>query len=375
MLGSMALLNPPLSVRGVQIVDAAGKPVRLAGVNWGGAHQDGLVPAGLDKLHRDEIAQRIVNFGLNHVRLTFALGTFVNKNGSPKTGSADAARLAANSDLGGLTPWAVYQAVTESLTAAGLAVVPNCQLMYPGWCCSDDDCNGLWYNGNWPASTFTSTWLMVAQRFAGHPLVIGYDLKNEPRPAMISGTKVTPTWGTGNTGAHPTDIQQLYSDTASQMRAADPAKLFFCEGLKYATDLKGAKAHPVTGSNVVYSMHDYPWFHPSGQSQADYFAAMDSNGGYLVTQGIAPLWIGEFGTDTRTVTTSDWMAHFQAWAQARSVHFCWWQLSAQAVKGTEPCTNKVKALDGAVETFGLMAGQDWLGSHSETIALLQAMTT
>jgi hypothetical protein len=57
------------------------------------------------------------------------------------------------------------------------------------------------------------------------------------------------------------------------------------------------------------------------------------------------------------------------------VHFCWWQLSAQAVKGTEPCTNKVKALDGAVETFGLMAGQDWLGSHSETITLLQAMTT
>jgi len=371
----MALLNPPLSVRGAQIVDAAGNPVRLAGVNWGGAHQDGLVPAGLDKLHRDEVARRIVDWGLNHVRLTFALGTFVNNNGSLKTGPADAARLAANPDLAGLTPWAVYQAVTESLTAAGLAVIPNCHLMYPGWCCSDDDCNGLWYNGNWPASTFTSTWLMVAQRFAGHPLVIGYDLKNEPRPAMISGTKVTPTWGTGDTGAHPTDIRQLYSDTASQMRAADPAKLFFCEGLKYATDLKGAKAHPVTGSNVVYSMHDYPWFHPSGQSQADYVAAMDSNGGYLVTQGIAPLWIGEFGCDTGTVTTSDWMAHFQAWAQARSVHFCWWQLSAQAVKGTEPCTNKVKALDGAVETFGLMAGQDWLGSHSETIAILQAMTT
>ena len=77
----MPLLNAPLSVRRAQFVDAAGNPVRLAGVNWGGAHQDGLVPAGPDKLHRDEIAQRIVNWGLNHVRLTFALGTFVNNNG------------------------------------------------------------------------------------------------------------------------------------------------------------------------------------------------------------------------------------------------------------------------------------------------------
>ena len=342
----MPLLHAPLSVRSARIVDAAGNPVRLAGVNWGGAHQDGLVPAGLDKLHRDEIARRIVSWGLNHVRLTFALGTFVNNNGSLKTGPADAARLAANPDLAGLTPWAVYQAVTESLTAAGLAVIPNCHLLYPGWCCSDADCNGLWYNDNWPSSTFTNTWLMVAQRFAGHPLVIGYDLKNEPRPATISGTKVTPTWGTGNTGAHPTDFQQLYSDTASRMRAADPAKLFFCEGLNYAADLTRAGARPVTGSNVVYSMHDYSWFHPSGQSQADYFASMDSHGGYLVTQGIAPLWIGEFGTDTgtRAAMTTGWMAQFRAWAQARGVHWCWWELSAQAVKGTEPCTNAVKAV-------------------------------
>ena len=133
-MGNMPLLHAPLSVRNAQIVDAAGTPIRLAGVNWGGAHQDGLVPAGLDKLHRDEIARRIAGWGLNHVRLTFALGTFVNNNGSLKTGPADPARLAANPDLAGLTPWAVYQAVTESLTAAGLAVIPNCHLLYPVPC-------------------------------------------------------------------------------------------------------------------------------------------------------------------------------------------------------------------------------------------------
>lgn len=370
----MSLLNPPLSVRGAQIIDAAGNSVRLAGVNWGGAHQDGLVPAGLDKLHRDEVARRIVGWGLNHVRLTFALDTFVNSDGSLRTGAADPARLAANPDLEGRSPWEVYQAVTESLTAAGLAVIPNCHLLASGWCCSDADNNGLWYNDTWPASTFTSTWLMVAQRFADHPLVIGYDLKNEPRPATIGGTKVTPTWGTGDTGTHPADFQVMYSDTASRMRPAEETKLFFCEGLSYAANLTQAGAHPVTGPNIVYSMHNYGF--RSGQSADQYFADMDSRGGYLITKGIAPVWIGEFGLDTgtRAAMNTGWMAQFRAWAQARGAHWCWWQLSSQAVKGTEPSTGAAKAADGTREPFGLMAGQDWRGSQSEMIALLQAMT-
>src|SRR5215469_6729412 len=113
----MPLLHAPLSVRGAQIVDAAGNPVRLAGVNWGGAHQDGLVPAGLDRLHRDAIAARVAGWGFNHVRLTFATGTFQNKDGSPVTTAADPARLAANPDLQGQSPWQVYQACVQALTA------------------------------------------------------------------------------------------------------------------------------------------------------------------------------------------------------------------------------------------------------------------
>jgi hypothetical protein len=46
------------------------------------------------------------------------------------------------------------------------------------------------------------------------------------------------------------------------------------EAAGQAADLTRAGTHPVSGSNVVYLMHDYSWFHPSGQSQADYFASM-----------------------------------------------------------------------------------------------------
>ena len=65
-------------------------------------------------------------------------------------------------------------------------------------------------------------------------------------------------------------------------------------------DLTAAGAQPVTPAKpgkVVYSMHDYAWYHPSGQSQADYITSMNAKGGYLMTQGKAPVWVSEFGVN------------------------------------------------------------------------------
>jgi len=359
----------PLSVSGARILGADGNPVRLAGVNWGGAQQDGLLPYGLDKLPRNQIIDRIISWGFNHVRFPFALGTFVTSNGTLKTGLADEARLSANGDLQGLTPWGVYQVLADDMTAAGLYVIAVCHQLHEGWCCSTVDKQGLWYNDTWPSSTFSDTWFVIADRFKGNPM-IGYDLKNEPRAATVGGVTLTPTWGDGVWG---TDFQRMYSWHASQIRAIDPDCLIFCEGLNYAGDLARAGAQPVTGANIVYSMHDYSWYHGAGQSQASYVAQMDANGGYLVTQGKAPLWIGEVGTSTDVSTAAlgtGWFPQFLDWAAARDVHFCWWELAATSVLGTEPATNVVKVQPGQRESFGLMSGQDWLGSQEDVLAML-----
>ncbi len=365
------MLQPPLSVSGTEILDTSGHPVKLTGVNWSGAHQNGLVLAGLDKLHRSEIISRIAAWGLNHVRLTFALGTFVTNSGTLKTGPApDTWRLAANPDLQGLSPWQVYQQIVADLVQAGIAVIPNCHLLFQGQCCSGTDANGLWHNTNWPASTFADTWTMVASQFASEPLVIGYDLKNEPRPATFGGRTWTPTWG----GSQNTDFRRMYSGTASLIRAASGGhpKLFFCEGLGYAADLTKAGTQPVTGTDIVYSLHDYSWVHPQNMTQSDYDTAMDTRGGYLITQNRAPLWIGEFGTNTdvHDGMTAGWMPLFLSWAATRNVHWCWWQLSAETVLGIEPTTNALKTPDGDRETYGLMSGDDWRGSQARTLTAL-----
>jgi endoglucanase len=61
----------PLSTSGRFIVDAHGKRVRLAGVNWYGAHL-GVAP-GLDRTDRRSLARRIAGLGFNSVRLPFSL--------------------------------------------------------------------------------------------------------------------------------------------------------------------------------------------------------------------------------------------------------------------------------------------------------------
>ena len=41
--------------------------------------------------------------------------------------------------------------------------------------------------------------------------------------------------------------------------------------------------------------------------------------------------------------------------------------------GTEPTVNVVKAVPGGREGFGLMSGQDWLGSQVDVLAMLRPL--
>lgn len=70
-LGSCVQL--PLSTKGNKIVDAAGAEVRLACVNWYGAHLERYVVDGLDTQPLDNITRKIASLGFNCVRLVYSL--------------------------------------------------------------------------------------------------------------------------------------------------------------------------------------------------------------------------------------------------------------------------------------------------------------
>ena len=114
---------------------------------------------GLDRTDRQALARRIAGLGFNSVRLPFSLWM------TGQTAPVADQYLAANPDLAGATPMEVYDACVQALTGEGLIVIPNCHILDPGWCCADDDENGLWYNRRWPASTFFAAWQGIAARY------------------------------------------------------------------------------------------------------------------------------------------------------------------------------------------------------------------
>jgi endoglucanase len=132
--------NLPLSTSGSKIVDKNGDMVRLACVNWYGAHMERYVVNGLDLVDINEIAQGIADKGFNCVRLVYSLEQYY----SNPVVSSDA--LTANPSLIGQHSMNIFDATVVALTNAGVMVVLNNHISDAMWCCSNDDSNGLWHN-------------------------------------------------------------------------------------------------------------------------------------------------------------------------------------------------------------------------------------
>ena len=350
-----APVQPPLSASGRYIVDAHGRRVRLAGVNWYGAHEDDGVVSGLDRTDRVRLARAIVRLGFNSVRLPFSL--WMTEQATPVPDEY----LAANPDLFGATPMQVYDACVEALTGAGLVVIPNCHTLDAGWCCSESDESGVWFNDRWPRAKFFAAWRDTAARYASNPLVAGIDIMNEPRRSRVGGRVLTPTWGTG----HRADIAAMYTAAGNLIHEVSPDVLIICEGTGFAADLTGVASHPVRlehPGKVVYSLHDYAWYHPREQPKAAYHEQMERAGGYLLSQQIAPVWIGEFGNDTRSLAgfSGGWWNNFAGWVAAQDVDWCWWALNPTQPRGTVPVTGRHRSDWGDPEPWGLLA-PDWRG--------------
>ena len=369
----------PLSTSGRFIVDAHGKRVRLAGVNWYGAHEDLGVAPGLDRTDRRALARAIAMQGFNSVRLPFSL--WMTEQVSPVPDQY----LAANPDLAGATPMQVYDTCVQALTGEDLIVIPNCHILDAGWCCSEDDGNGLWYNRRWPATKFFAAWQDIAARYQANPLVAAMDIMNEPRRTTAGWRVLTPTWGT----RPKTDIAAMYATAGNLIHQISPHVLIICEGLNYAADLSGVARHPVRlerPGQVVYSLHDYAWFHPAGQPRQAYFDQMRRSGGYILSEQIAPVWVGEFGNDTRSLASfglapsqaghagsAVWWNNFQAWLTGNDVDWCWWALNPTQPKGTIPVAGRHRSSWGDPEPWGLLA-PDWRGvANPGVLDLLKAM--
>lgn len=336
--GGALLPTGYLSTQGSQIVDASGDPVRLASIGWN---------QGFDDIPDTVAAMKAAGF--NTIRVSWVDATMA-------------------SDL------QLLDQVVAAAKANGLKVIIDNHTNEPGSSEADNygaqQRNGLWYDvggasdgtdGGGNAGTVTDArfqqdWVTVAAHFAGNDTVVGFDLRNEP--LEVAGGS---TWGDGNPA---TDIRLMYQRVGDAIQAVNPGALIIAEGPQNYSgnaagtgtpapwgDLSLAGSAPVTLSvpnKVVYSVHDYPQ-EISGvtpDSGAAKVAAMNADWGYLVSQNIAPVWVGEMGSSMQDPTDA-------AWAQTLLDYMN----GAYAAEGGPAFSGNQQGVSGDWWAWGNLAGQ------------------
>ena len=296
-----------LSTQGSQIVDANGNPVRIDSIGWNGtAGPAGSALQGLWAASYESILDSMKADGFNTVRIPW---TDVNLNAVPaNTQALGTIDFSLNPDLQGLTTLQIFQKIVTYAGQIGLKIIFD---HHNNEGSGGQQANGLWIDsgpgtdgtdgagntGTVTAAKFQQDWVQLAKTFAGNSTVIGYDLDNEP--TSVGNIN----WGQGG----PTDIKAMYQTVGNAIQAVDPGALIICEG----GDLTGVVTKPVvlnTPNKVVYSVHAYPSEIAGDYDDSGPAAIQQYNQvwGYLVSQNIAPVWIGEMGSSMQSSDSQAW---------------------------------------------------------------------
>jgi endoglucanase len=329
-----------LHTTGTTIVDANGRPIRLAAVNWYGAESTDFVPGGLAYRPYMDILRTIKGLGFNAIRLPFS-DELVQRNPIVRL------HLEANPQLRGKHALAILDTILNGARQVGLMVILDNHRSDAGWTAQS---NGLWYvpgSPRYTAQNWINDWVTIATRYRNNPAVVGFDLRNEPHTA--SGVEVLglgylqrgATWGPFQGVDNPaSDWRTAATAAGDAIQAVNPHVLIIVEGTElyptkieagqsfcpghadpasgYCPDvywwggnLAGAKNYPVVlnvAHHLVYSPHEYGpemhgqrWITPTF-GEYDWQQEMYRHWGYLLQAtgpNAAPVWVGEFGTPTR----------------------------------------------------------------------------
>ncbi len=299
----------PWHTQGAQILDASNRPVRITGVNWFGFETNTFVVHGLQSRNYLDMLKQIKSLGYNTIRLPYSSQLF-DRSSQPQ--GIDYTK---NPDLQGLQGLALMDKIINGASKLGLHVI----LDHHRSAASGQ--TALWYTSEYPESRWISDWQMLAKHYQNNSMVVGADLDNEPHAPAC--------WGCGQPAI---DWQQAAQRAGNAILSVNPNWLIFVEGVNcygpggsvdqsatscswWGENLQGVKTSPVTlnrSHKLVYSVHDYPssvgsqpWFQSATYPQ-NLAQVWDTNWGYIEREGIAPVWVGEFGSRLQTQADQQW---------------------------------------------------------------------
>jgi len=397
-----------LHTSGSQILDLDNKPFRIAGVNWYGFDCDSMVPGGLGRTTIESTCSQIKALGFNCIRLPFCVQAVLQNQ--PRTQYLDA-----EPDLKGKTSLEIMDVLVVCAAQHGLRVILDCHRGPSGWSTQE---NGLWYTQAYPETAWLEAWETLVQRYANNPTVIGCDLHNEPgspppKPGMWPANGGA-LWGFGDGmfGSHR-DWAAAATRAGNHILGINPNLLIFVEGVRedpagpaennnsywFGGNLTGVRSaglpHRLHATQIqlavpnrlVYSVHDYgpamygglPWCQlgSTANSSDACFSVWDKTWGFIAREGIAPVYLGEFGTPNGLKQDRDndpsanytqpnesnpqgaWFSYLVQYVRANDIHWTYW-----CVNGTQSQAPGRTA--GHVEGYGVL-DPTWKGVASEPL--------
>ncbi|WP_159714034.1 glycoside hydrolase family 5 protein [Geminicoccus flavidas] len=309
-----------LKTSGNKIVDSQSREAHILGLNWFGFETQNMVVHGLWERNYEAMIAQIASLGFNTIRLPFSSAML---SGTASNVSSIKYRL--NTDLEGLTPLQIMDKIIATAGSHGLRVILDNHSRLP------DGNDGKWYSGTRPESQWIADWQMLATRYAGNTTVIGADLHNEP-----SGT-----WGTGAAD----DWARAAKAAGDAIHQVNPNWLIIVEGLRvhnnqwywWGGGLTPVATHPIvlnTPNRLVYSPHDYPpslheqpWYQ-AGNYPNNLPSVWESHWGFIETQNIAPLLLGEFGSRLETSRDVQWADKMADYLETKNMDWVWWSWNA-----------------------------------------------
>jgi endoglucanase len=139
-------------------------------------------------------------------------------------------------------------------------------------------------------------WRKLAGRYRDEPIVIGYDLLNEPIAHYFDTPTLNPK------------LEPLYRNVVSGIREVDKNHIIFLGGAQWDTNFK------IFGSpfddKLVYTFHKY-WMDVNKDAIKEYVDFRDK---YNV-----PIWMGESGENT-----DEWIASFRSLLEQNDIGWCFW---------------------------------------------------
>lgn len=193
----------------------------------------------------------------------------------------------------------------------------------------DDSYGYPWLYSSPEAQSHTiAVWRRIAAHYANEPIVLGYDLLNEPVPHYPQLRR------------YDNSLEPVYRKISEAIRQVDRNHVLILGGAQWDSNFK--VFGPPFDSNVMYTFHKY-WTAPDSSVIREYLDFRDK---YHV-----PLWLGESGENK-----DEWVAAFTKTLEDNHVGWCFWPYKKMDAPSSVVTFDRPARWDSVISLAAMPAG-------------------